>query len=141
MKQISSGRAGGFTVAGPSKGPFRNRPWCNRVPLHRRERCAPKRRRTYSRKYQTLTATPAEPGVLPGAIAGIKQMNRRRQLTIRQGLVDWYGHSVVGNRCRGGFDVNDEMRGIIGACLRQMNLVPGPTRLALLAIVSIDIIG
>src|SRR3954452_7175422 len=74
-------------------------------------------------------------------IAGIKQMNRRRQLTIRQGLVDWYGHSVVGNRCRGGFDVNDEMRGIIVACLRQMNLVPGPTRLALLAIVSIDIIG
>src|SRR3954462_1175629 len=40
-----------------------------RVPLHRRERCAPKRRRTYSRKCQTLTATPAEPGVLPGAIA------------------------------------------------------------------------
>src|SRR3954462_7575444 len=68
MEEISPGRAGGFTVAGPSKGPFRNRPWCNRVPLHRRERCAPKRRRTYSRKCQTLTATPAEPGVLPGAI-------------------------------------------------------------------------
>jgi len=65
------GRAGGFTVAGPSKGPFRNRPK-QRQEQKQKPRTAvftaaaqAIRGRTYSRNSQSSTATPAEPGDLP----------------------------------------------------------------------------
>jgi len=67
----STGRAGGFTVAGPSKGPFRNRPK-QKQEQKQKPRTAvfttaaqSIRERAYSRNSQSSTATPAEPGDLP----------------------------------------------------------------------------
>ena len=67
----ATGRAGGFTVAGPSKGPFRNRP--KQKQEQKQKNCSAVftaaaqaiRGRTYSRNSQSSTATPAEPEDLP----------------------------------------------------------------------------